>query len=220
MLLVTLLAPQRKEGYLCSAVCVLTPQQNISVRFWGGHRLAFGDELFPVEKIIPYTCLLLDSPMLSFRVRSCSLLEPEHSRLTPYIPFALLGIVYCHELPGFRCPLQPVRLPASQHTIQRRCVSQHTKSAVQRFVLLMKAHLIHGVQFLGTTYFTFFGDIGVNTSKRVQLSVYRYVLLLLFRFFSNTTVVCVIVWYFLPLITPVLFSWYDSRVWFILFRIG
>ena len=125
VLLVTLLAPQRKEGYLCFAVCVLTPQQNISVRFWGGHRLAFGDELFPVEKIIPYTCLLLDSPMLSLRVRSCSLLEPEHSRLTPYIPFALLGIVYCHELPGFRCPLQPVRLLASQHTIQRRCVTTY-----------------------------------------------------------------------------------------------
>ena len=79
--------------------------------------------------------------MLSFRVRSCSLLEPEHSRLTPYIPFALLDIikhmvqpfqvrheqpaegarVSCNELPGFRCPLQPVRLPASEHTIQRRC---------------------------------------------------------------------------------------------------
>ena len=37
-----------------------------------------------------------------------------------------------HEQPGFRCPLQPVRLPASQHTFQRKCVSQHTKSAVTR----------------------------------------------------------------------------------------
>ena len=136
--------------------------------FWGGHRQHFGGDLFPLGKIIPYTCVLLDSPMLSFRVRSCSLLEPEHSPLTPFFPFALLDViphmvhpfqvrheqpaegarVACHEQPGFRCPLQPVRLLASQHTFHRRCVSQHTKSAViNSVVLLMKAHSLHGFQY-------------------------------------------------------------------------
>ena len=118
--------------------------------FWGFHRQDVGDDLFPLGKIIPYTCVLIDSPMMSFRVRSCSLLEPEHSRLTLHIPFALHDIVQhmvhpfrvrhdqqvegarvaCHEQPSFRCPLQPVRLPTSQHTFHRKCVSQHTNSAV------------------------------------------------------------------------------------------
>ena len=47
--------------------------------FGGGHRQEFGDDLFPLGKIIPYTCVLFDSPMPSFLVRSCSRLEPEHS---------------------------------------------------------------------------------------------------------------------------------------------
>ena len=114
--------------------------------FWGFHRQDVGDDLFPLGKIIPYTCVLIDSPMMSFRVRSCSLLEPEHSRLTPYIPFALLNMMQhtwygaafssspgaagggrtaCHEQPGFRCPFQPVRFPASQHKFHHRCVTTY-----------------------------------------------------------------------------------------------
>ena len=131
----------------------------------GGHRQDFG--LFPLGTIIPYTWVLLGLPMLSFRVRSCSLLEPEHARLTYFFSFALLDMIQymvnpfqvrheqpaegaqvaCHEQPGFRCPLQPVRLPAAKHTFHLRCVSQHTKSAV-RVVLLMKTHSVHALQHL------------------------------------------------------------------------
>ena len=134
--------------------------------FRGGHRQDFETIYSPLGEIIPYTCVLLDSPMMSFRVLSCSLLEPEYSRLTTHIPSPLLDMIQhmvqpfqvCHEhpaegarvayheQPGFRCPLQPVRLPASQHTFQRKCVSQHTKSAVS-VVLLMKALFFHGFQF-------------------------------------------------------------------------
>ena len=79
-----LLVPQRKKGYLCFVACVETPQQLFS-RVFGvaTYYVDFGDGLFPLDKILPYTCVLLDSPMLSFCVRSCSLLEAEHSRLTP-----------------------------------------------------------------------------------------------------------------------------------------
>ena len=54
--------------------------------------------------------------------------------------------VACHEQPGVRCPFQPVRLPAYQHTFHRRWVSQHTKYVVS-FVLLVKAHFLHGFQY-------------------------------------------------------------------------
>ena len=165
VLLLTLLVPQLGDGYLCFVVCVHTTTIFLQ-GFWGGHRQDFGDDLCLLGELIPHTCVLLDSPMMSFRVRSSSLLEPEHSRITPHVPFALLDMIQhvahpfqvryeqpvegtrvgCHEQPGFRCPLHPVRLPASQHNCHRRCGSQPTKSAV-RVVLLMKTPFLHGFQY-------------------------------------------------------------------------
>ena len=101
--------------------------------FRGGHRQDFETIYSPLGEIIPYTCVLLDSPMMSFRVLSCSLLEPEYSRLTTHIPSPLLDMIQhmvhpfqvrreqpaegawvdCLEQTGFRCPLQSIRLPAS-----------------------------------------------------------------------------------------------------------
>ena len=131
---------------------------------WGGHGLAFGDDLFPLIKIIPYMCVLLDSSMRSFCVRSCSLLEEEYSRSMPYISFAL-SIRYipfrvakssrrrAHGLLGinnrvFDAHFNPSALQLPSTTFIAR-VCHNIPSPLFSDVLLTNAHFLHGFQFFG-----------------------------------------------------------------------
>ena len=106
--------------------------------------------------------------MLSFRVRSSSLFEPEHSRFTPCIPFALLDMIQHmlqpfqvrHEQPaeGARVAhhdqpgLLDVRFNPSAFLLPdtpfNAGVCHSTPNPVFSVGFLMKAHFIHGFQYL------------------------------------------------------------------------
>ena len=226
MLLVKLLVPQRKQRHLCFVVERSHTTTKNLLFFWGGHRLAFGGDLFPSLQYITIhvrVAWFIDSGitytlMLSARTRTlainviislcAALFDTACGTSFSSSPRAAGG-----GRTGWLSPTTGISMPTSTpppsgwrtHLSTQVCDTTYQVRCLSMFYSLRRiSHTVSSISC--DRLFHFFWRHRLWHMKMVRLRCYRYVLLLLLRYLSNTTDVCVLGWCFLPIITSLVRS--------------